>query len=204
MTLPARGGGVTFRSSPAKPNREPYVIRDILIWPDARLKQKSKPVARVDDRLRALVADMFETMYEAEGVGLAAPQVGVLSRLIVVDTSPKDEGEAPFALINPVILEKKGEVTYSEGCLSIPGESEDVDRAAEILVRYTNVDGEVVEKWCAGLCAICVQHELDHLDGIVFVDHISVLKRELIRKRMKKLQREQEEEREAEAEGQRS
>lgn len=163
------------------------MVREILIWPDPILKQKAKPVAQVDDKVRALVKDMFETMYAAEGVGLAAPQVGVLQRIIVLDTSPRQEGAKPLAMINPEIIGMEGRTTYTEGCLSIPGEAEDVDRAERVTVRYLDVDGKEQTLACDALLAIAVQHEVDHLDGIVYVDHVSTLKREIIRKRMKRL-----------------
>jgi peptide deformylase len=166
------------------------MVREILIWPDPLLKQKARPVAKVDDKVRALVKDMFETMYAAEGVGLAAPQVGVLQRVIVLDTSPSQEGAKPVAMINPEIIGMEGETTFAEGCLSIPGESEEVDRAARVTVKFLDVDGQEQSLACDALLAIAVQHEVDHLDGIVYVDHISTLKRELIRKRMKRLKSE--------------
>ncbi|RKH35001.1 peptide deformylase [Corallococcus sicarius] len=162
------------------------MVREILIWPDPILKQKARPVAKVDDKVRALVKDMFETMYAAEGVGLAAPQVGVLQRIIVLDTRPQQPDSKPLAMINPEFVALEGETTYTEGCLSIPGEAEDVDRAAFATVRYLDEDGQEQTLRCDGLLAIAVQHETDHLDGTVFVDHVSSLKRGLIRKRMLK------------------
>ncbi|MCP3101954.1 peptide deformylase [Myxococcus sp. K15C18031901] len=163
------------------------MVREILIWPDPILKQKAKPVAKVDDTVRALVKDMFETMYAADGVGLAAPQVGVLQRIIVLDTTPRQPESKPLAMINPEIVAMEGETTYTEGCLSIPGESEDVDRAAFVTVKYLDVDGNEQTLRCDDLLAIAVQHETDHLNGTVFVDHVSTLKREIIRKKMKRL-----------------
>ena len=167
------------------------MVREILIWPHPVLNKKAPPVARVDADVRALVDDMFETMYAADGVGLAATQVGVLQRVIVLDTRPRQPDSQPIAMINPEIIEMFGETTYSEGCLSIPGESEDVDRAAQVKVRFLDKDGKQQEILADELLAIAVQHEIDHLDGIVFVDHISTLKRELIRKRMKRLKADQ-------------
>ncbi|RKH58035.1 peptide deformylase [Corallococcus aberystwythensis] len=163
------------------------MVREILIWPDPILKQKAKPVVKVDDKVRALIKDMFETMYAAEGVGLAAPQVGILQRIIVLDTRHQQPESRPLAMINPEFVALEGETTYTEGCLSIPGEAEDVDRAAVATVRYLDEDGQEQTLRCDGLLAIAVQHETDHLDGTVFVDHVSTLKREFIRKRMKKL-----------------
>jgi len=169
------------------------MVREILIWPHPVLKQKAKPVAKVDDSVRTLVKDMFETMYAADGVGLAAPQVGILHRVIVLDTTPRQDTAKPIAMINPEIIGMEGETTYTEGCLSIPGEAEDVDRAAIVSVKFLDVEGQEQTLRCDGLLAIAVQHEVDHLDGTVFVDHVSTLKRELIRKRMKKLKTEREE-----------
>ena len=163
------------------------MVREILIWPHPVLKQKAKPVAKVDDSVRTLVKDMFETMYAADGVGLAAPQVGILQRVIVLDTTPRQPESKPIAMINPEIIGMEGETTYTEGCLSIPGEAEDVDRAAFVTVKFLDVEGQEQTLRCDGLLAIAVQHEVDHLDGTVFVDHVSTLKRELIRKRMKRV-----------------
>lgn len=160
------------------------MVRPILIWPDPILKQKAKPVARVDDALRTLVQDMFETMYAAEGVGLAAPQVGVLQRVIVLDTSPRQPESKPLAMINPELIALEGKAVYNEACLSIPGEAEDVERAAKVTVKYLDTEGAEQTLVCEGLLAIAVQHETDHLNGTVFVDHVSTLKRGLIRKRM--------------------
>jgi peptide deformylase len=166
------------------------MVREILIWPDPILKKKAASVAKVDASTRELINDMFETMYAADGVGLAAPQVGVLQRVIVLDTTPRQPESKPIAMVNPEIIAMEGETTYTEGCLSLPGEAEDVERAAKVTVRFLSPEGEPQELACEGLLAIAVQHETDHLDGTVFVDHISTLKRELIRKRMKKLKAE--------------
>lgn len=171
------------------------MVREILIWPHPTLKKQASNVAKVDDAVRTLVKDMFETMYSAEGVGLAAPQVGVLKRVIVLDTTPRQPESTPIAMINPEIISTEGETTYNEGCLSIPGEAEDVDRALKVTVRFLNTEGKTQTLTADGLLAIAVQHEVDHLDGVVFVDHVSALKRDLIRKRMKKLQAERQEDR---------
>jgi peptide deformylase len=168
------------------------MVREILIWPDPILKKTAKPVAKVDDSIRTLVKDMFETMYAADGVGLAAPQVGILQRVIVLDTTPRQPESKPIAMINPEIIAMEGETTYTEGCLSIPGEAEDVDRAAAVTVKFLDPEGKEQTLQCDGLLAIAVQHETDHLNGTVFVDHVSTLKRELIRKRMKRLKSERE------------
>lgn len=166
------------------------MVREILIWPDPILKQAAKPVAKVDDSIRTLVKDMFETMYAADGVGLAAPQVGVLQRVIVLDTTSRQPECKPLAMINPEIISMEGETKFTEACLSIPGEAEDVDRAAVVTVKFLDPEGQEQTLRCDGLLAIAVQHEADHLNGTVFVDHVSTLKREIIRKRMKRLKSE--------------
>lgn len=177
------------------------MVREILIWPDPTLKKKATPVEAVDDQTRALIKDLFETMYAADGVGLAAPQVGVLKNVIVLDTTPRQPDSRPVAMVNPEIVSMEGETTYTEGCLSIPGEAEDVVRAAAITVRYLDEQGREQTLRCEGLLAIAVQHETDHLKGTVFVDHVSTLKRELIRKRMKRLKADRAAERESAAAG---
>ncbi len=166
------------------------MVRDILIWPDPILKQHSLPVDKVDDGIRRLLDDMSETMYAADGVGLAAPQIGVLKRCIVIDASPRQEGQKLIHLVNPTIVRAEGERIYTEGCLSIPGEAEDVDRFARVWVRALDYGGKEFEIEAEDLLSIALQHEYDHLEGVVFVDHLSSLKRELIRRRMKKLKAE--------------
>ena len=160
----------------------------ILEFPDPRLRKTAAPVDVVDDALRQLIDDLFETMYAAPGIGLAATQVDVHQRLLVVDISA-DKSE-PLALINPVIFEKDGLLVSEEGCLSVPGYYEDVERAEHIRLRYQDRNGEEIETEIEGLLAVCVQHEIDHLDGKLFVDRLSRLKRDLYRRRLKKLERE--------------
>ncbi len=160
---------------------------NILEFPDPRLRTKASPVEVVDDDVRALIADMFETMYAAPGIGLAATQVDVHQRLLVMDVSA--DNDAPLALINPVILEKDGVVVTDEGCLSVPGFYEEVERAELITVRFLNQDGVEVELEAEGLQAVCIQHEIDHLDGKLFVDYISEAKRQRIRKKLLKERR---------------
>jgi peptide deformylase len=167
------------------------MVRDIVIWPDPVLKLIAKPVERVDDAIRRLLDDMAETMYAADGVGLAAPQVGVSQRIIVIDTSPRQEGQRLLHLINPEIVRSEGSRVYTEGCLSLPGEAEEVERADRVWVRALGRTGKPFELECDELLATAVQHEVDHLQGIVFADHLSSLKREIIRRRMKKLKVEQ-------------
>jgi peptide deformylase len=163
------------------------MVREIVIWPDPILAHKTKPVDAVDDEIRRLLDDMAETMYAADGVGLAAPQIAEPRRLVVIDTSPRQEGQRLIHFVNPEIVRKEGVATWTEGCLSIPGEAEEVERAAKVWVRALDYRGEPFELECDGLLAIAVQHETDHLDGTMFVDHLSSLKRELIKRRMKKL-----------------
>lgn len=159
-------------------------ILDILHFPDARLRNIAKPVADVDSDVRQLVDDMFETMYDAPGIGLAAIQVNVPRRVIVIDTS-EDHSE-PLALINPEIIEKTGEEEMDEGCLSVPGFYETVQRAERIRVRALDRDGQALDMEVDGLLAVCIQHEIDHLDGKLFVDYLSNLKRQRIRKKLEK------------------
>lgn len=161
----------------------------ILKFPDPRLHTVAKPVQEVDERVRTLVKDMAETMYDAPGVGLAATQVDVHERIVVIDVS--EEGNELLVLINPVITWKSDELqVYEEGCLSVPGVYDKVERSARIRFKALNEKGEEYEMEAEGLLAVCVQHELDHLDGKVFVEYLSVLKRERIRSRLRKQQRE--------------
>jgi len=162
--------------------------RPILILPDPVLRKVAAPVERVDDRVRALADDMLETMYAAPGIGLAAPQVGVLERIIVCDTIT-EEGEepAPMVLVNPEIVARSEETkVYEEGCLSIPEYTEDVTRPAEVTVRYLDRAGEPREVHADGLLSVCLQHEIAHLNGVLFIDHLSRLKRERVVKRFQK------------------
>lgn len=164
-------------------------IMKILEFPDPRLRKKAVPVEQVDDALRTLIGDMFETMYAAPGIGLAATQVDVHLRVLVADVSA--DRDAPHVLINPGILEKDGVTVTEEGCLSVPGYFEEVERAEHIRVRYLDRDGERQEGEFEGLLAVCIQHEIDHLDGKLFVDYLSEAKRQRIRKRLTKERRQQ-------------
>jgi peptide deformylase len=159
-------------------------ILDILHFPDPRLRNTAKPVKEVGDDLRQLIDDMFETMYEAPGIGLAAIQVNVPKRVIVLDIS--EERDQPLALVNPEILERRGEEEMDEGCLSVPGVYETVRRADWIKVRALDRHGKPFELETDGLQAVCIQHEIDHLDGKLFVDYLSSLKRQRIRKKLEK------------------
>jgi peptide deformylase len=162
-------------------------LRDILILPDKRLRLVSEPVAAVDDGIRTLVADMFETMYDAPGIGLAAIQVGVPKRIVTVDVSRKDEENRPLVFINPQVVWSSEETNvYEEGCLSIPEVHEDVERPERVRVRWTDLDGKTHEATVDGLFATCIQHEIDHLNGVLFIDHISRLKRHFITKKFTK------------------
>jgi peptide deformylase len=167
-------------------------IRPILTVLDPRLRQVSKPVeGGVTDDLRALMDDMLETMYDAPGVGLAAIQIGVPVRIIVMDIAGKDQAPAPRFFVNPEIVWASDEIKpWEEGCLSVPDIYDEVDRPAQVRVKYMNYDGATVEEDADGLFAVCIQHEIDHLDGIVFIDHLSRLKREsAIRKVRKQVSR---------------
>lgn len=173
-------------------------LREVLQFPDPRLKRTSLPVAEVTDEIRVLAQDMIEVMYDEPGIGLAAPQVGEAIRLVVMDTDYDDEaedpGRNPVVMINPEIVSKDGAVTWTEGCLSVPDFQADVDRAAHVVVRYTDLDGNEHEEDVTELRAVCFQHELDHLDGVLFIDRISRLKRNMYAKKRKKaLKLEQEE-----------
>ena len=163
-------------------------VREILVVPNPVLKQVSEPAAAVDDALRALMDDMLETMYAAPGVGLAAIQVGVPKRVIVMDLAREEEPKAPRYFVNPEILWSSEEMQgYEEGCLSVPEYYDEVQRPSKVRLRYLNYQGDTVEEEAEGLYAVCIQHEMDHLDGILFIDHLSRLKREQAVKKVKKL-----------------
>lgn len=167
-------------------------LRDILIHPDPRLKAVADPVGEVTDDIRKLADDMLETMYAAPGIGLAAPQIGVTTRLLVMDCV-KEEGDAPepFVLINPEIVWSSEDMNvYEEGCLSIPEVYNDIERPAEVEVKWTGLDGSEQSLRRGGLWATCVQHEIDHLNGKLFIDYLKPLKRQMITRKMQKLKRE--------------
>jgi peptide deformylase len=162
-------------------------VRDILIIPDKRLRLKSEPVKEIDKSVRALVDDMFETMYAAPGIGLAAIQIGVPQRVVIMDLAKKDDPKNPQVFINPEVTWKSGELaTYEEGCLSIPEYYEEVERPTGVRVKYLDRDGKVQEIAADGLLATCLQHEIDHTNGVLFIDYISKLKRGMVMKRFKK------------------
>lgn len=162
-------------------------ILHILHYPDPRLRIKASPVERVDDEVRVLIDDMLETMYDAPGIGLAAPQVNVGKRVIVLDVSK--ERDSPLALVNPEILAREDVEELEEGCLSVPGIYEKVERAARIRLRALDREGSPLEMEAEGLRAVCIQHEIDHLDGRLFVDYLTEMKRRRIRKKMEKVRR---------------
>ncbi|MCK9991747.1 MAG: peptide deformylase [Alphaproteobacteria bacterium] len=165
-------------------------ILPILIAPDARLKTVSKPVDTVDDGLRALMDDMLETMYAAPGVGLAAIQVNVPKRVIVMDVAREGEAPSPRFFINPeIIWQSEEQAVFSEGCLSFPEMFDDVERPARIRLRYLDYAGKAREEAADGLFAVCIQHEMDHLEGVLFVDHLSRLKRDAILRKLQKARR---------------
>lgn len=159
----------------------------ILTAPDPRLKKTAKPVAAVDDAVRKLMDDMLETMYKAPGIGLAAPQVGVLQRVIVLDVAREDEPPQPLRMANPELTwVSDDDAVYNEGCLSVPDHYADVVRPAAIKVRYLDEQNESRELQADGLLATCIQHEIDHLDGILFIDHLTALKRNIILRKLLK------------------
>ena len=165
--------------------------RKIVIEPDPILRQKRENLEKVDDDLRRLLDDMLETMYSAPGIGLAAVQIGILKRLIVIDISKEKEKKNPLFLINPEIISKsKNTSIYEEGCLSLPGHFAEIERPAECQVKYIDYDGKKKEIKANGLLSTCIQHELDHLDGILFIDYLSKLKRDMILKKLVKHKKE--------------
>ncbi len=157
---------------------------EILLYPDKKLRQVCKPITAMNNNLDKLIDDMLYTMYNAPGIGLAAPQVGVLERLIVVDIS--DDKSEPIVLLNPEVINFAGNITWEEGCLSLPGVYANIERPAEIVVRAMNRDGKAIELEASDLTAICIQHEIDHLNGKMFIDHLSNLKKVRIIKKFKK------------------
>lgn len=162
------------------------MIRPILTYPNPELKKKSAPVTIINDAVKELARDMAETMYDAPGVGLAAPQIGVHQRIIVIDVSDKDEANGLIIAVNPVIVHAEGEAYEEEGCLSVPKYAANVRRHARVVVRGLDLEGNEQTWKTDGLLAIAFQHEIDHLDGILFVDHLSPLKRDLFQRKMRR------------------
>jgi peptide deformylase len=168
-------------------------LRRILHYPEPLLREMSQPVSDIDDEIRQLALDMAETMYAAPGVGLAAPQVGVLKRVIVLDCAPQDQERRLITAINPEILSFEGEINEEEGCLSVPDYYARVVRHPQVRVRFLNLQGEAVELETEGLEAVAFQHEIDHLNGVLFVDHLSSLKKSLFKKKYKKIMEQKQE-----------
>jgi peptide deformylase len=168
-------------------------ILEVLQFPDPRLRRRADPVEKISDELRQLAADMLETMYDEPGIGLAAPQVGAPLRLAVVDTDWTEEGaeRRPLVLVNPEITHREGQLVWTEGCLSVPDFTSEVERSARIVLRGLDLEGEPFVEEAEGLRAVCLQHELDHLDGILFIDRIGRLKRNLYVQKRKKMLREE-------------
>ena len=170
-------------------------VLEIIVAPDPRLKRRAEPVEKVDDAVRKIMDDMLDTMYAANGIGLAGPQVGILKRIIVVDVARDDEGRQPMQMANPeVVWESDDERSYEEGCLSLPEHFAEVIRPEAVKVRYLDRDNEIRTIDADDILATCIQHEIDHLDGVLFVDHISSLKRNMIIKKLQKLKKQQAEE----------
>ena len=163
------------------------MIRHILTWPAPELKKKSAPVVVINDKIRELVKDMVETMYDAPGVGLAAPQLGIHQRVIIIDISGKEEPPELIVAINPVIVHAEGESYEEEGCLSVLKYAANVRRHASVVVKALNLEGEEKTHRAEELLAVAFQHEVDHLDGILFVDHLSPLKREIFKRKQRRL-----------------
>ena len=163
------------------------MLRKILIEPDPILRKKCEPLEKVDKEIKKLMDDMLETMYAAPGIGLAAIQVGILKRLVVIDISKAEEKKNPIFLINPQIIHKSKKTSvYEEGCLSLPGQFAEIERPAECTLKYVDYDGREKELKADGLLATCIQHEVDHLNGILFIDYLSKLKKDMIIKKLVK------------------
>lgn len=181
-------------------------VRKIVVWPDPALAEVAKPVTTFDDSVRTLVTDMFDTMYKAHGIGLAATQIAVPQRVLVIDLDPRNDAEkdpevkeelaswgynGPLAVINPEIVSSDGDITWNEGCLSVPGITEDIKRREHVVVRAMDPHGKAYELDAHGLFAVCLQHEIDHLNGKMFVDYLSKLKRDVIKRKMTRLKNEE-------------
>lgn len=164
-------------------------MREILTFPDPRLREKSKSVAEVTDKIRSIMDEMLEVMYEAPGIGLAAPQVNIHKRIVVMDLS--EEKDSPLFFINPEIITSSGTEEMEEGCLSVPDYTAIIERPSEVTVKALNRNGDEFELKCDDLLAVCIQHEIDHLDGKLFVDYLSPLKRQMVRKKLEKLKKSQ-------------
>jgi len=167
------------------------MLRKILTEPDPILRKKCEPLEKVDTETKKLMDDMLETMYAAPGIGLAAVQVGILKRLVVIDIAKEEENKKPIFLINPQIIHQSEKTSvYEEGCLSLPGQFAEIERPAECTIKYIDYDGKEKELKSDGLLATCIQHEIDHLDGILFIDYLSKLKKDMIIKKLVKQKKE--------------
>ena len=189
-------GTVDLPEKPLSEKGALTALREVLRFPDKRLREVSKPLTDVTDEIRSLAQDMLDVMYDEPGIGLAAPQVGENVRLIVVDTEwTEEEAEKnPLVLVNPEIVERAGALSWTEGCLSVPDFQADVERASHVKLEARSLDGEAISVEAEELLAVCLQHETDHLDGVLFIDRISRLKREMyVRKRKKQIRQESEE-----------
>ena len=165
--------------------------RKILIEPDPILRKKCAPLEKVDDDIRKLMKDMLETMYDAPGIGLAAVQIGILKRLVVLDVSKDENKKDPLFLINPEIIKKSDDTSiYEEGCLSLPGQFAEIERPAECFLKYIDLNGQEKELKAKGLLSTCIQHEVDHLNGVLFIDYLSKLKKDMIIKKLVKHKKE--------------
>lgn len=165
-------------------------LREILVAPDPRLKVTATPVERVDAEVKRLTDDMLETMYQANGIGLAAPQIGTALRIVVCDVARRDEKPAPMTLINPEVVWASEQLELrEEGCLSVPEHYAEVERPSEVKIRYLDREGKEQEVHATGLLSVCLQHEIEHLDGTLFIDHLSRIKRDIILRKLKKTQR---------------
>jgi peptide deformylase len=185
-----RGGAAPVDASPVTDYLKAMAIRPLIILPDPVLRQVSKPVERVDEGIRKFAGDLLETMYDAPGIGLAGIQVGEPLRMLVIDLAKEGEPKAPQVFINPEILSRSDERSvYEEGCLSIPDYYAEVERPAQVRVKYVDPDGKEREVEAEGLLATCLQHEIDHLNGVLFIDHISKLKRDMVVRKFRKLAR---------------
>jgi peptide deformylase len=178
------------------PSKMVMALREVLQFPDPRLKRASEPIEEIDEAIRVLASDMLEVMYDEPGIGLAAPQVGEPIRLIVLDTAWTEEGAepSPLVLINPEILERDGTITWTEGCLSVPDFQAEVERSQRVQVRGLDLEGKEWSEEAEDLRAVCFQHEIDHLDGVLFIDRISRLKRSMYVKKRKKAMKLEDEE----------
>ena len=174
-------------------------LQKIVLYPDPRLREKAKEVTKVDDRVRKILDDMAETMYAAPGIGLAGPQIGVIERLVVIDLGEREEGEDGepaakahlYKLVNPHVIAKAGSTEWEEGCLSIPDVKEKVKRSNELTVSALDEQGKEITIKAKGLLAVCLQHEIDHLDGVLFIDRLSRLRKELIRSKLDRLRKQE-------------